>query len=162
MLSDFMVTKFSSVDKRDINSNASSFLKFNQTRCNVVTANSLTRANVFGAGGIYDCLCTFLEIVIAEFALLKAAFIDVFVAPGNSLFRGHAVPETIASKKNELTGSLKWNHFDVGACSHSLVFGFHGRILFIFKIAESTGEGKLAVNATVLNKAVCIVDALAL
>ena len=122
----------------------------------------MTCSDVLGAGSIHDGFCALLEVLVAELALLKTTFIDVFVAPGNSLLRGHAVPEPVTSEQHEVAVGLSWGHGDVGAGSYSLVSGFHRGVLFVLKIPESSGEGKLAVDATILNKAVRIVDAFAL
>jgi len=84
------------------------------------------------------------------------------VAPGDGLLRGHAVPEAVTRDHDEIVVGLAGHHFDIGASSHSLVLCLHRRIVFVFKIAESAGKGKHAVDATVLHKAVGVVDTLAL
>jgi len=80
---------------------------------------------------------------------------------GNGFFRGHAIPETVTREQDEFTVGCEGHHFDIGTGSHSLVLCFHGRIVFVLEIAQSARQGKLAVDAAGLDKAVGVVDTFA-
>ena len=83
-------------------SRSDSLKKLNETGSNVVTPNTLTGTNILGAGRIDDGLDAFFELFILDSTLLEGFVINVFVAPGDGLLGGHAVPETITSQKDEL------------------------------------------------------------
>ena len=116
-----------------------SLQEFNQTAGDIITANALAGTNIFSATGINDGLCALDEVRIAELSLLEIVLVDVLVAPGDGLLRGHAVPKTVTRDQDEIVVGLAGYYSNIRASSYSLVLCFHRRIVFVFKIAESAG-----------------------
>ena len=69
------------------------------------------------------------------------------------------IPDAVAGEEDELCVSGDGDNFDVGERGDSLIFGLVHRVVLVFEISESSGEGEHSVDSAFLNEASCVLDA---
>jgi len=134
--------------------------EFDETSSDIVATEALRSSDVGSTAVVYDSTNSILKLL--HVGLLGATSIDLVIAPGDGLLRGHAIPDTITGEEDELARLVNRDNLDVGEGSDSLVSGLHGGVTFVLKISNSAGESEGTVDTAIFDKSVSVVNSLAL